>query len=394
MLAAALTLILRSIRILIDFVSDIVYRFIFEEQSQVKLPPITDDVLLQPAIDLAAKIHRQELSSVQVVSAFIARIKAVNGIINAVVDHRFDEALEEASRADEAIKEASEDPDKLRDLQRQRPFLGVPFTTKDCFAVKGLSYTAGLLARGQRKAKADFDADVVAQMRNAGGIPLGVTNVSELCMWMESANKVYGKTRNPYHIGRIPGGSSGGEGSNLASGCSPIGIGSDVGGSIRMPAFFNGIFGHKPSTGLVSNLGQLPVAQGEINDFLVTGPMSRYASDLTPLFKVMLRPNLPVNLRLDEPVDLKKLKIFYMVDDGGFPLISPVHEDLKIAQKKLIELWADRHGAKAVQLNLKRFFYSVLIWSNKMASEPKAPSFAKVHRIPLLTKSILIPYNF
>ena len=90
-------------------------------------------------------------------------------------------------------------------------------------------------------------------------------------MWMESSNKVYGRTNNPYHIGRIPGGSSGGEAAILASGGSPMGIGSDVGGSIRMPAFFNGIFGHKPSTGLVSNKGQIPVAQGVIDTFLSTG---------------------------------------------------------------------------------------------------------------------------
>ena len=103
------------------------------------------------------------------------------------------------------------------------------------------------------------------------GIPIGVTNVSELCMWMESSNKVYGRTNNPYHIGRTCGGSSGGEAAILAAGGSPMGIGSDVGGSIRMPAFFNGIFGHKPSTGVVSNKGQIPVAHGIIDTFLSTG---------------------------------------------------------------------------------------------------------------------------
>ena len=136
---------------------------------------------------------------------------------------------------------------------KNKAFIGVPFTTKDCFAVQGLSFTAGLLKR--KNLKADFDADAVQSLKDSGAIPLAVTNVSELCMWMESSNNVYGRTNNPYHIGRIPGGSSGGEASNLAAAGSPFGIGSDVGGSIRMPAFFNGIFGHKPSTGLVSNKG-------------------------------------------------------------------------------------------------------------------------------------------
>ena len=149
---------------------------------------------------------------------------------------------------------------------------------EDCIAVSGLSYTAGLLKR--KNIKADFDAEAIARLKKAGAIALAVTNVSELCMWMESDNNVYGRTSNPYHVGRIPGGSSGGEGAILGAGGSPVGIGSDVGGSFRMPAFFNGIFGHKPSTGLVNNQGQLPVTHGLIDTFLATGPMSRYGKYL------------------------------------------------------------------------------------------------------------------
>ena len=105
-------------------------------------------------------------------------------------------------------------------------------------------------------------------MKSAGCILLAVTNVSELCMWMESNNKVYGRSNNPYHTGRTVGGSSGGEGCVISAGGSGWGVGSDVGGSIRMPAFFNGIFGHKPSTGIVENAGQLPKAYGVINTYL------------------------------------------------------------------------------------------------------------------------------
>ena len=105
-------------------------------------------------------------------------------------------------------------------------------------------------------------------MKSAGCILVGVTNVSELCMWMESNNTVYGRSHNPYHTGRTVGGSSGGEGAVIAAAGSTWGVGSDVGGSIRMPAFFNGIFGHKPSTGIVNNHGQLPQACGIINEYL------------------------------------------------------------------------------------------------------------------------------
>ena len=141
-------------------------------------------------------------------------------------------------------------------------------------------------------------------------------------MGMESSNNVYGRTNNPYHVGRTSGGSSGGEAAILAAGGSPMGIGSDIGGSIRIPAFFNGIFGHKPTTGIVSNIGQIPVAQGIMDTFLSTGPMSRYAEDLIPLMKVLLKPNLEKTnlLQLDNPIDLRNLKVYYMTNDGGNPL--------------------------------------------------------------------------
>jgi len=112
--------------------------------------------------------------------------------------------------------------------------------------------------------KADFNAPAIERALAAGAIPLAVTNVSELCMWFESSNMVYGRSKNPYHTGRMVGGSSGGEASNLSAAGSVIGVGSDVGGSIRMPCFFNGIYGHKPTHGnVVPNEGQLPASRGE-----------------------------------------------------------------------------------------------------------------------------------
>lgn len=175
----------------------------------------------------------------------------------------------------------------------------------------------------------------------------------------------------------IPGGSSGGEGANLAASGSPFGIGSDVGGSIRMPAFFNGIFGHKPTCGLVSNKGQIPVAVGVIDSsFLVTGPMSRFCKDLKPMLEVMLKPDLKIDLRLDLPVELKKLRIFYMKNDGGNPLVSPMDQELVDIQKDVIRRWQQKYGVEAELALLPRMAYSTLIWSNKMASEPKAAPFA------------------
>lgn len=324
------------------------------------------------ATDLATKIRSRQLKCVDVIEAYIQRIQEANPIVNCLVDTRFNEARIEAQSVDDLL----DNPQTNREeIALSQPFLGVPFTTKDCFAVKGLSWTVGLLERkGQT---ASLDADTVQNMKEAGAIAMGVSNVSELCMWYESANNVYGRSNNPYHTGRMVGGSSGGEACAISSGCSIFGIGSDVGGSIRMPAFFNGIFGHKPSTGIVSNYGQLPQAQGVINTFLSTGPLCRYAEDLLPMLKVLAGPKQSLDLELDKPVDLKTLKIFYMVDDGGHPLITPVDSEMRKAQMKLIHRLEQEHGLQSHEVKLKGFYHSAQIWSNKMSSEPTALSFAQ-----------------
>ena len=161
----------------------------------------------------------------------------------------------------------------------------MPCTIKENFAFVGTPQASGLLARAH--IINDHDAPAVARLRAAGAIPLGVTNTSELCMWMESFNKVYGITNNPYDPTRTVGGSSGGEGAIIGSGASPFGLGADVGGSIRMPAFFNGVFGHKPSPLLIPNDGQYPAATGEADRILGTGPLCRRAEDLELLVRVL-----------------------------------------------------------------------------------------------------------
>ena len=209
----------------------------------------TPSLLTLSGTRLASLIARREVTSRQAVEAHIAQLEDVNPALNAVVRRRFREARAEADAADARIARGDTD---------LPPFHGVPCTIKECFALTGMPNTAGLLANQANVA--DHDAITVARLRAAGAIPLGVTNISELCMWMESNNKVYGRTNNPYDLTRTVGGSSGGEGAIIGAGGSPFGLGSDIGGSIRMPAFFNGIFGHKPSAGLVDNGGQYPLA--------------------------------------------------------------------------------------------------------------------------------------
>ncbi|CAN8017602.1 unnamed protein product, partial [Ixodes persulcatus] len=240
-----------------------------------------------------------QVSSESVVLAFTARIRLVAPVLQAVVDERFEAALDEARAVDRLVRATP--PDERPALLARKPFLGVPITAKSPVGIQGLVFDAGLKCR--RGVVAERDSDAVSAMREAGAVPLALTNVSELAMWWESFNKVHGRTNNPYDLRRIPGGSSGGEGSLLAAAGSVLGLGTDIGGSIRMPAFFNGVFGHKPSPGLVSNGGQFPHVQGHQVEFLGTGPLCRYAKDLVPALAVLAGPEHSRQvLRLHEPV--------------------------------------------------------------------------------------------
>jgi fatty acid amide hydrolase 2 len=237
-------------------------------------------LLLDSATRLAERIRTRETSAVAVVDAHILAIEAVNPSLNAVVAERFAEARAEAVAADARVVAGEAD---------LPPLLGVPCTIKESFELIGMPQAAGLVAR--RTVRSTGDATVVARWRAAGAIPLGVTNTSELNMWMESNNRVYGRSNNPYNRTRIVGGSSGGEGAIVGSGASPFGLGADIGGSIRMPAFFNGVFGHKPTPGLVPNSGQYPIAEGAALRLLGTGPICRRAEDLYPLVRLASGPD-------------------------------------------------------------------------------------------------------
>lgn len=207
----------------------------------------------------------------EVLKTFIERIQEVNPLINCVVDERFTNAMKDAEEADRLV--ASGEWTEA-ELKAKKPFLGVPLSTKDCIMVNEMINTSGLHHR--KNIRGHEDAQTIKQLREAGAIPFALTNTSELCMWWESVNCVHGRTNNPYDTNRIVGGSSGGEGAIQASAASPFGIGSDIGGSIRMPAFFNGVFGHKPSRDAVSNLGQHPAPYcDEQKNMLGTGPICR-----------------------------------------------------------------------------------------------------------------------
>lgn len=328
------------------------------------LPPIDNLILMDSASNLAQKIRNRKLTSVEVVQSFINRIQQVNKVLNAVVDDRFENALEDARQADLFIQNSGK---TQQQLAAELPFLGVPFTVKDCISIKGLSFTGGLYAR--RDTVGERDAECVANLRKAGAIPLGVTNVSELCLWWEAYNKNYGRTNNPYNTNHIVGGSSGGEGCILSAAGSPMGIGSDIGGSVRIPAFFNGIFGHKTSPGVGTLDGHHPIpTHPDQQEFLTAGPMSRFASDLAPLLKAMA-PKEAKMLQLDSKVDVTKLKYFYMEDDSGGRLVSPVEPEIKEAIRKIKAFLKRTHGIVAQEQHLPELRHSMAMWFAKMKAE-------------------------
>uniref|UniRef100_A0A1L8DRV1 Putative amidase n=1 Tax=Nyssomyia neivai TaxID=330878 RepID=A0A1L8DRV1_9DIPT len=345
-----------------------IMRFLFGAKGN-SMPAIKDLTLLESATSLARKIRTRKIKSVDVVQSFIDRINEVNPLLNCVIDKRFDDALKDAAAADKFIEsgEYSE-----QELELKKPFLGVPITTKDCIGVEGLLNTAGIVAR--RHVRADEDSEAIHLMREAGAIPLAITNTSECCMWWESYNNNHGKSCNPYDTNRIVGGSSGGEGCLLASAGSPFGIGSDIGGSIRMPAFFNGVFGHKPSKFIVSLKGHYPIPKdSNLKSFLGIGPMSRYATDLKPMLQIMAADNA-TKLRLNEPVDLARVKIFYQTDDGGAHLVTPVDADIKAVMHKVANHFQSTVKAKVQRVKFDKLRKSASIWLANMKAKD-APGF-------------------
>ncbi|KAG8175646.1 hypothetical protein JTE90_006844 [Oedothorax gibbosus] len=334
-LSRILVLFLRLFRNGLDYVSTLAFEW-FYEGKQEKLPPIEDVCLLEPAHVLASKIRRRELRSVDVVRAYIHRIRQVQPFVNAIVEDCFAEAVEAAIEVDRLVEEGGGAGEE------ETPFLGVPVTIKEAIALKGCLYTVGLAAR--RGMRAESDSDVVSLLRRAGAIPIAVTITPELCFWWESYNTLYGVCKNPYDTTRTAGGSSGGEGAILGAAGSVIGVGNDIGGSIRIPAFFNGIFGHKPTRGVVSNGGQYPTAAPALQSFLIAGPMCRYASDLLPMMRVLASDHHRQRLKMDEQVNLKDLKIYYMENEGGNPLISAVDPEILNAQQKVLKHFSTEYG--------------------------------------------------
>ena len=234
--------------------------------------PMPDDLWRASAGDLAAAIRRGDVSSLEVIESHLARVDAVNGHLNAVVRVLADEARAAAQAADEAVAAGAE----------LGPLHGVPISVKDNIAVAGTPTTNGVPAN--ENLIAENDDLIVARLRDAGAIVLTRTNLPDLGLRVHTDSYLYGVTRNPWAADRNVGGSSGGEGSALASGMSCLGLGNDIGGSLRIPAQCNGIASLKPTLGRIAS----PIGDGLSGQMMaVNGPMARRVADLRIAYELV-----------------------------------------------------------------------------------------------------------
>ena len=275
------------------------------------------DLTSLPAVELAAIIARGDISSLEVVEAHIERIERVNPRLNAVVVTRYDAARAEARKADERRSKG----------ELLGPLHGVPITVKESLDVEGAPSTFGLPSRASVLARQD---DLyIARMREAGAIILGKTNVAQLLYYIECDNPLYGRTNNPWNLDRSSGGSSGGQAAIIAAGGSPMGLGTDLGGSIRVPATFCGIAGLKPTSGRTPDAGRYSEPLGERAIVSQVGVLARQVADVALGLEIInggRNPHVEPPMPLGDPetVDVSRLRVAYYTDDGTFKVAPAV----------------------------------------------------------------------
>lgn len=327
-------------------------------------------MIFNSAHEILEKIKQREVSSLEVLESFLAQVEKVNPKINAIVALDAERAKEKAIEADNKINLKS----------KLGPLHGLPMTIKDAFEVEGIVSTGGNPAWKDNIPKRN--AEAVQRLVDAGAIIFGKTNVPFLSSDLQSFNKIYGTTNNPWDLERTPGGSSGGSAAALAAGMTPLELGSDIGGSIRVPAHFCGLYGHKPSYNIISEVGHMPPPPGSIltgNGLSVAGPLARSPEDLEIALDILVSAQeqdsqaWKVKLPKARTKKTKELKIavwpdepYAEADNEITNLIKDTAEDLRYA------------GAKVETVDLPISFeeidkiYSLLLNPLMLAGSPKA----------------------
>jgi len=299
-----------------------------------------NNILFESATNLATNIREGKTTSVQVVSAYIEQIEKQNNTYNAIVLLNKEKALERAKEADEAIAKG----------EMWGRLHGVPITIKDNYKTKDLTTTSGYLPL--KNYVPDEDAEIVKLLLSEGAIIIGKTNLSILAMDMQTDNPIFGKTNNPWDTSRTSGGSSGGCAAALATGMTPLSFGNDLAGSIRLPSAYCGVYGFKPTFGVVSLKGIQADPKEKTNglkSLAIAGPLGRNVDDLELALRIIAHSTtsdqrlVPLH-RDSNTIDIKNLRIAWTDELGNVP----VDEDIKKAIKEYItEL--EKAGARVIK---------------------------------------------
>jgi amidase len=269
-----------------------------------------NELLRHPASGMARAIREKKVSSAELIEAHLERIEAVNSKLNAIVQLPSDRVMAEARAADVALARG----------EIKGPLHGVPVTFKDAIETAGIISTGGTL--GRRNFIPQQDAVIVKRLRAAGAIVLGKTNCPEFGWAWESDNLIYGRTNNPYDLSLSPGGSSGGESALISAGGSPLGFGSDAGGSVRFPANCCGLASIKPTSSRIPRTGHFPGPGGTLDALWQIGPLARSVEDLELALKIVSGVDghdpaiVPAPLGETARVDVKKLRVAFHTDNG------------------------------------------------------------------------------
>jgi len=313
------------------------------------------DLTLAPALDVARHIREKTISPLELAELHLAKIERLNPKLNAFVQVDPDGVRRRARAAEAAVMNG----------QTLGPLHGIPISIKSSIDVAGLRCEAGTRLRAGYVAT--HDAPLVERLRRAGAIILGVTNTPELLMAWETDNLLYGRTNSPWDLQRTPGGSSGGESSAIASGMSAGGIGSDGGGSIRVPAHFTGICGLKPTPGRIPSTGHFPPSGGPSALLGAVGPMARTVQDLKILFEAIQGPDdadtcaAPVPLRWPSNDEVNRFRIGYFEDDVRTPVTPEIRNAVRTAAESLRRVGFEVEpfrpgGLEEARLLWKKFF--------------------------------------
>lgn len=310
---------------------------------------MSTDSTYRSATELIADIAAGRLSSRALLESYIARVDMLDPALNSIVALNLEEARLKADLADTAV----------RNGLPLGPLHGLPMTIKDTFEVLGMPCTAG--ASTLRDHRPRKSAAAVKRLEDAGAIVFGKTNVPAMAGDIQTYNRLFGTTHNPWNLALTPGGSSGGAAVALAAGFTPLELGSDIGGSIRIPAHFTGVYGHKPTYGLVPQRGHIPGAPGELAEghLNVVGPLARNAADLQVLLDVIAGGQ--VQLPAPRRATLKAFRVLLWTEDADCPLDS----DMTEAYRQL-RLELEAAGVEVVQgapagASLERLFAAYLL---------------------------------